>query len=119
MKRSRFSEVSSPLSVRAVCSWEDLQGLRHHAECKTRDISPGGMFLLSPTWPPVGNFVVVEAFLPPFSSAVPAWQIGAQGRVVRVEPARGAKKVGGFVVATERPIVRVMEHGSQRTPLRQ
>jgi hypothetical protein len=99
----------SRLGVPVVYSWKDQQGTSRQAGGYTRDISPAGMFLLSPACPPVGTPVVLEAFLPALSPSAANWQMETQGQVVRVEPTEGVR---GFAVASERPVLRVLETSS-------
>jgi len=98
--------VRQPLEVPVTFSWKDRKGVRHRQRGATRDISPGGMYLFAPAYPPVGVTVGLTALLPPLSDEAPRWRLLAHGRVVRVEPSPGGKGLTGFAATSEQLVVR-------------
>jgi len=98
--------VRHHLEVPVTFSWKDRKGIRHRHRGATRDISPGGMFLFAPIYPPLGATVGLDAVLPPLSPVAPRWRLVAHGRVVRVEPPPGRKGLGGFAATSEELVVR-------------
>ena len=94
------------LEVLVVFSWREPNGSRRRARGYTRDLSPGGMFLITPRTPPLGTTIGLDAFLPPLSEAAGSWRIVSKGRVVRVEanPTEGVP--GGFAAVSQRFVLR-------------
>ncbi len=98
------------LKVPVVFSWRDEQGNRRRARGYTRDLSPEGVFLLSPRCPPPGTKIGLEAFLPPLSELAPTWLMEAHGQVVRVEP--NGDGPTGFAAASDHMVLRVVEQAA-------
>jgi len=97
------------LEVPVVFSWREPNGSRRRARGYTRDLSPGGMFLITPRMPPVGSSVGMDAYLPPLSEAAGSWRIVSQGRVVRVEPNPREGTPGGFAAVSQRFVLRAVD----------
>ena len=73
------SRVRYRLSASAVFSWAGAQHGRFRGEGLTRDISLRGVFVFTPTCPPVGARLELDIFL----SSAP----GSGGRTVRIKTA--------------------------------
>lgn len=97
------------LEVPVVFSWREPNGSRRRARGYTRDLSPGGMFLITPRTPPVGTVVGMDAYLPALSEIAGGWRMVSQGRVVRVEPNPQEGIPGGFAAANQRFVLRAAE----------
>jgi hypothetical protein len=102
--------VRHRLEVPVRFSWIDRHGARHRAEGKTRDISPGGVFLSARACPPAGTPVGLSIFLPPLSEHIPSWKMQTKGRVVRVEPSGSKGRLGGFAAISDKISVRVLDN---------
>ena len=82
--------------------WRDARDTQHEDIGLARDISVRGLFVFTTSPPALESEVKLKAFLPPGRSAVAPLQIHGQGRVVRVEAARGGEARAGFAAAGER-----------------
>jgi hypothetical protein len=102
--------VRHRLEVPVRCSWTDRWGARHRAEGKTRDISPGGVFLFARSCPPAGTPVGLSIILPPLSENIPSWKMQTRGRVVRVEPTGSRGSLSGFAAISDKLSLRVIEN---------
>lgn len=100
------------LKVPVIFSWRDERGSRRRARGYTRDLGPGGMYLIAPRCPPRGTAVGLEAYLPPLSPVAPFWLMQAHGRVVRVESEPGGEGLAGFAVVSDEVILRAVEHAA-------
>jgi hypothetical protein len=67
----------------------------------TRDIGLFGVFVFTPTCPPVETTIQLEVLLPPFTEAKATVRIKGEARVVRVEPRREKGVTGGFAVLSD------------------
>jgi hypothetical protein len=74
------------LSLPVVFSWRDAQERPHQGTGFTRNISAGGVFLVTRNQLPVGVTIRFEAFLPPMSRQASALRMEGKGEVVRVDP---------------------------------
>ncbi len=82
LRRATRYQVRAPV----IFHWLDKEGVQRQAAGFTRDISTGGIFVLSAESPPIGTGVSLEVALPPLEDASRSWQLKASGKVVRVEP---------------------------------
>jgi hypothetical protein len=83
------------LRVTVVCRWKAADGSVHEIDGLTRDISTGGVYVVSSVPPREGIQVGLEVFLPPLRPGLQPLRLGCDGEVVRVE--RGVP-AGGFAV---------------------
>jgi len=102
--------VRHRLDVPVRFSWTDRHGMRHRGEGRTRDISPGGVFLFATHCPPPGVAVGLSVILPPLSENIPSWKMQTRGRVVRVEPTGAKSRLPGFAAISDKLSVRVIEN---------
>jgi len=72
------------MHVPVIFHWGD-EGRINGGTGFTRDISTGGVFVLSPIAPPVGTPVVLEVHLPPLGASGPGLHVQSAGRVVRID----------------------------------
>jgi hypothetical protein len=89
------------LDAPAIFSWESTQHKRMQGEGVTRDISPFGAFVFTPTCPPVKTTIQLEVLLPPLTGARATTRIKGEARVLRVEPKREKGVTGGFAVLSD------------------
>lgn len=101
------------LEVPVLFSWRDENGSRRRARGYTRDLSPGGMYLISPRCPPLGAVVGLDAFLPPLSESAPPWRMHSHGRVVRLERSPRGEGPGGFAAVSSEVVLRAVEQNAQ------
>lgn len=73
------------LSLPVVFSWRDVKGKTHKGKGFTRNISAGGLFLVTRNHVPVGANIQFEAFLPPMSRDTSPLRMEGKADVVRVE----------------------------------
>lgn len=100
------------LRVPVTFSWRDESGSRRRARGYTRDLSPGGMYLIAPRCPPQGTVVGLEAYLPPLSDLAPYWLMQARGRVVRVESETNSEGLAGFAAVSEEVVLKAVEQAA-------
>ena len=74
------------LSLPVVFSWRDVKGKTYKGKGFTRDISAGGLFLVTRNQVPVGANIQFEVFLPPISRDTSPLRMEGKADVVRVEP---------------------------------
>lgn len=84
------------LRCEVTCTWHDRYGAANSIIGVAQDISAGGLFIISPGWPWVGTFAVVDIQLPSRGPFAQQLQLHGNGRVVRVVQ-DGAKS--GFAIA--------------------
>ena len=101
-----------PLKVPVVLFWRDEDGSRRRARGFTRDLSPGGIFLLAPRCPPPGTTVGLEAYLPPLSPPAPRWLMQVRGRVVRLESQPNGDGLAGLAAVSDDMVLRVVEQAA-------
>lgn len=89
------------LTLPVVFSWKDRRLRKRRGKGFTRDLSAGGVFLLSEKVPPVGVPIEFEAILPPLEERVMALRLRGEARVLRVEPAVNDGKWNGFAAVNE------------------
>ena len=85
----------------AVFSWEGQAGNRLKGEGITRDISVGGAYILTSTFPPPDVVIQLEIFLTSPGTTGHSVGIAAEGRVLRIEHATEGRARGGFAVASK------------------
>jgi hypothetical protein len=83
------------LQATVICRWKDEEGSQHEIDGLARDISSGGVYVVSSVPPPAGIQLGVEVLLPPLRPGLQQVQLQSDGEVVRVE--RSVPK-GGFAV---------------------
>ena len=81
LRRATRYRVHAPV----IFQWIDEEGVQRQAGGFTRDISTGGIFVLSAMSPPIGTGISLEVILPSLAAASRGCQLKADGRVVRVE----------------------------------
>ena len=94
------SSVRYPVRASVLFTWQGpggpLQG-----EGITRDISRIGVYVRTPTSPPLAVKVQMEIFLPPIEPQGKAVRVLSEGPVIRVEqPSTTNEAHGGFAVLT-------------------
>lgn len=81
--------------------WRDLKGVPRQGAGFMRDISNGGLFVLTPTLPPIGSKIRLEICLE-YSPTDSPIAIFAKGNVCRVEPSEQSGAQRGFAASTKR-----------------
>lgn len=100
-RENRRSALRYGLRAEVAFSWNSDNGTKQEGRGCTRDISPGGAYVLSPVLPPQGQSVRMSIYLPMFPGEPQAPCIAVRGRVLRAE--RGnATHANGFSVRNER-----------------
>jgi len=97
-----------------VFRWAD-SGIEKRGEGRTHDISEVGAFVLSSICPPVGTEISFNIFLPVIPGFEPKTRVEAEGRVLRVEQARGIEGRVGFAVLSRHTLLRVNNHSDGQT----
>lgn len=95
------SAVRYALRAEVVITWTAQDGTTREARGYTRDISPGGAYVFSDVFPPVGRSVQLNVQLPmlPGEARVPC--VNVRGSVLRVDGI-GADAETGFAVRNEK-----------------
>jgi hypothetical protein len=95
-KKSRYV-----LGALVAFQWKDSQGNRRQGAGFMRDVSVSGLFVMTPTLPPVGTAIRLEICLEssPTNSAI---TIHAKGLVCRVVPNDESASQRGFAASTKR-----------------
>lgn len=97
------SAVRYPLQAPAVYSWTDCEGVTHESQGYTRDMSPRGIFIVSPDAPPHSTCLTVTIHVPlPEGGRIRDIRIEAVGKVIRVDVADEPGDLNGFSVKNER-----------------
>jgi hypothetical protein len=96
VEQRRF--VRYQLDAPVVFSWKTEGRARRVAEGATRDISTGGIFVVSNELPPSGTELRVEVLLPPLRQGGAEGRIKTTGRVLRTNTGMGAS---GFALSGE------------------
>ena len=93
------SSVRYPVRASVLFTWQGpggpLQG-----EGITRDISRIGVYVRTPTSPPLAVKVQMEIFLPPIEPQGKAVKVLSEGPVIRVEHPSANEGQSGFAVLT-------------------
>jgi len=79
-----------------IFTWTDTSGLSQARGGFARDISPGGLFVLCGTSPPLETALTLEVLLPPLKDSPTLLRLKGEGKVVRV-----ATQPTGFGAAGE------------------
>jgi hypothetical protein len=89
------------LGALVAFQWRDSQGDRRQGAGFMRDVSISGLFVMTPTLPPVGTTIRLEMCLEssPTNSAI---TIHAKGQVCRVVPNDESGAQRGFAASTKR-----------------
>ncbi|MGH9561505.1 MAG: PilZ domain-containing protein [Terracidiphilus sp.] len=101
-RENRRSTVRYALRAKVIGTWTGHDAIGHQLCGYTRDISPGGAYILSTALPALGESVRMSIHLPMFDGEARVPCIDVTGRVLRVD------KVGehsGFSVRNERVIL--------------
>jgi hypothetical protein len=93
------SAVRYPVRASVVFSWQGPDGLVQ-GEGVTRDISKTGVYVRTPTSPPLSVAVQMEIFLPPIEPEGKAMKVLSEGPVIRVEHPSENEAHGGFAIFT-------------------
>ena len=80
--------------------WESAERKRLQGEGITRDISVAGIFIVSPTCPPVDAYVEFEVVLPSLAGIKTVVHIKGEAGVMRVDHPVGGKGENGFAIAS-------------------
>jgi hypothetical protein len=107
--RSTRKAIRFPLEAPILYRWAD-GGIDKQGEGRTHDISEMGTFVLSSTCPPVETQISFQIFLPVLPGFEPRTRVEAEGKVVRVEQARGLEGRDGFAVLARHTLLRVNNH---------
>jgi hypothetical protein len=94
-------ELRYRLEAPAFFSWDSSDRKRLQGEGVTRDISVFGVFILTPTCPPVDAPVQVEVILPSLNGPKPVIRVCGVARVLRVEHSSRGQGENGFAVVSE------------------
>lgn len=92
------AELRYGLYAQAKFSWEVEDYGRVQGEGFTRDLSPLGAFVVTPTCPPVQTAVRVEIALPSLPGMRTTIHLTGEARVVRVERPSGERGEIGFAI---------------------
>jgi PilZ domain len=106
--------IRFPLEAPIVFRWTD-SGIEKQGEGRTHDISEVGAFVLSSICPPVGTEISFNIFLPVIPGYEPKTRVEAEGRVLRVEQARGIEGRDGFAILSRHTLLRVNNHSGGQT----
>lgn len=98
--------IRFPLEAPTLFWWLD-NGIVKRSEGRTRDISEEGAFVLANACPPRGIQVGFKVFLPVLPGIERKTRMEGEGKVLRVEYARGRKECEGFAILTQHMILRV------------
>lgn len=91
----RRKAIRYRMRVPVIFRWDRARSNRFQGEGTTRDVSVSGIYVLTPTCPPVNSIVQMEVvLLPPFSTSKA--RITAEMKVLRVEHDIAGKKRSGF-----------------------
>ena len=96
---NRRSAVRYALRAKVIVTWTGDDGIGHKLCGYTRDISPGGAYILSTALPALGEFVRMSIHLPMFDGEARVPRIDVTGRVLRVNK---FKEYSGFSVRNEK-----------------
>jgi hypothetical protein len=96
-RRHQRQDLSAPVKF----DWESSDSTHHQGTGITRDISAGGLFVMTEHPPPVGTTVRFEVDLDT-SRLGSAVTVRAKGQVDRIEMTDLAGRLGGFAVSTRR-----------------
>jgi len=100
------------LGAPAQFDWEDADGIEHHEQGMTRDISTTGLYLFAQNCPPEGVTVKVQVSLPAFHASRPGWRLETEGRVIRVESSDGSGAGLGFALRNTHTMPRLKSQDS-------
>lgn len=95
------ASVRYRFGVPATFWWAGQADGSLQGEGVTRDISVGGVYILTPTCPPPGVMVQVKILLTSPDATGHSVSIAAEGQVLRVEHTAEGRAQGGFAVASK------------------
>jgi hypothetical protein len=102
--------VRYPIMVPIVYFWKDALGARRQGDGATRDISAGGIYVVSNESPEKGAAIRFEVSLPALHSSGHPLRMRAAGEVVRLDTAEdvsmGEAVAPGFAIRSKRFILR-------------
>ena len=104
--------IRFPLEAPIVFRWAD-SGIEKQGEGRTHDISEVGAFVLSSICPPVGTEISFNIFLPVIPDFEPKTRVEAEGRVLRVEQARGIGGRDGFAILSRHALLHVNHRANE------
>src|ERR1700688_1423790 len=96
-RRHQRHDLGAPVKF----DWELSDGTRRQGSGVTRDLSAGGLFVMTDDLPPVGTTVQFEVDLDT-SRLDSAVNVRAKGQVNRIEMTDLKGRVGGFAISTRR-----------------
>jgi PilZ domain len=94
------SAVRYALRAEVIFGWTAPDGAAQEARGCTRDISPGGAYVLASALPSPGQLVHMSIYLPTFPGEAQVPCVDVKGRVLRVDRA-GVAVESGFSVRNE------------------
>lgn len=99
------------VGIPVIYSWKDKNGRPQRAKGLARDLSAGGLFLVSRMTPPEGVLISFEAFLPPLGPGAPPLRMQGEGRVLRVESAveGDSEQQDGFAAVSDSVVLSALE----------
>jgi hypothetical protein len=100
-RENRRSALRYALRAEVVVSWANNDGGAQESCGLTRDISPGGAYVFTPTPPPVGQKVQMSIYLPVIAGETHEPSVHVRARVLRVDSSEGASETG-FAVRNEK-----------------
>jgi hypothetical protein len=95
-----------PLDAPVTFLWRDERGNHHEGRGRARDISLGGLFVMTEVCPPLEVSVHVELQLPRLHNEAPALVVQGDGQVIRVESQEASSMGSGFAASIKRLLVR-------------
>jgi hypothetical protein len=100
-----FTELRKELRCRldapVLFFWENALHRRLQGEGTTRDVSVLGVFIATPTCPPIQTPVQVELILPSLTGMKTDIRIRGEARVIRVEHSWEGQRGNGFAVVRD------------------
>jgi hypothetical protein len=88
--------VRYSLEARVLFTWTDRAGVSRQGRGDTRNISPKGAYIVTPSCPPRGVLISLTIYLPMLEGETRIMSMETEGRVLRVEPPSISGDAGGF-----------------------
>ncbi len=105
------------LGLPVAFSWQSPEGDWRQGTGFTRDISAGGVFLITRATPPQGSAISFEAFLPPVMSGAPTLRWQGAGRILRVESETHSQEWHGVAAVSSSVSLWDTQRRYQRRPI--